>query len=185
MVSDDIFESGLARRIGPHAFLLWMAIKKHADYATGECWPGYRHLTDITGLAPATIKKCLDILTTEKLLRICGKRRQQNIYIARERLDVTLGSQTVCMIVMDYIPGSLRANLKRIEEGFKTGEHDPDFIAQLEIIPGPGFRYDTSRGTFIKEIPVRNSTFTHFDPEAQKRGEAFLDDIRRKQLAKA
>lgn len=184
MATDDMFESGLARSIGANSYFLWMAIKKHADYQTGQCWPGYRHLTEITGLTAKSIKKFLDRLIEARLIRIAGKRGQQNVYVARERLDITLGDRVVCTVVMDYVPEALRGNLKRLGESLKTGEHDPEIMSQVEIIPGPGFIYDQTSGTFRAEVPASQLPRRERDLQAEKRGQEILDEVRRGLLKK-
>ena len=79
----DLFASGMAARIGMNAFGVWLAIKSHADYATGECWPGMRRLAGLTGLAVGTIQKSVRTLLDARLLRIkkMGGRGRGNTYV--------------------------------------------------------------------------------------------------------
>jgi len=78
----DLFESGLVAQIGVSSFAVWSAIKAHADYQTGMSWPSIRRLMDLTGLASATVQKCLKTLEASNLLRseVKGKSRY---YLAR------------------------------------------------------------------------------------------------------
>ena len=66
----DLFASGMAARIGMSAFGVWIAIKTHADYNTGECWPGMRRLAALTGLSLGAVSKCVRTLVDAKLLRV-------------------------------------------------------------------------------------------------------------------
>lgn len=136
----DLFESGLVAQIGPNSFATWAAIKAHADFQTGVAWPSIRRLMELTGLASATVQKCLATLETSHLLRseIRGKRRY---YVARERLDVSIGSRVLCTIVVDYVPASMRDKLKRVKDALADGS-DPDAFASVDIIPGTGFHWD-------------------------------------------
>ena len=75
----DLFESGLVAQIGPNAFALWSAIKAHADYQTGLAYPSIRRLMELTGLASATVQKCLHTTT----------RRGRNSRLTRARRPET------------------------------------------------------------------------------------------------
>ena len=80
-----------------------------------------------------------------------SKRRGQT-YIARERMSVTVGAATLCTIVIDYVPEKLRGQIKRLGESFKTGEHDPEAFAEVEIIPGEGFVWDEKTKTLRGKV---------------------------------
>ena len=158
----DMFESGLVAELGANCFVLWIAIKTHADFNTGVAWPSIRRLSAITGLADKTVQKGLKELEAASLLRIVrtGNQRASNRYIARERLDVRLGSRLLCRIVIDYIPQAIKNQLHKINETLKTGERNPDAFSEVEIIPGEGFVWDAQTGTLksavsIKEIPTK------------------------------
>lgn len=137
----DLFESGLVAQIGANAFAVWSAIKAHADYQTGLSWPSIRRLMELTGLASATVQKCLKTLEEAKLLRseVKGKSRY---YLARERLDISLGSRVLCTVVVDYVPSKLRNQLAKVRSALESGEDDPEAFASVEIIPGAGFVWD-------------------------------------------
>jgi len=150
----DMFESGLAAEVGANPFFVWLAIKAHADFQTGEAWPSIRRLAEITGLSAMTVQRALDTLERARLLRVAkaGNRKASTRYVARERLDVKLGTQLLCSIVVDYIPAQMRSKLERVKNSLKTGEHDPDAFAQVEIIPGEGFAWDAATGTLKNRI---------------------------------
>lgn len=149
----DLFESGLVAQIGPNAFATWAAIKSHADYQTGIAWPSIRRLMLLTGLASATVQKCLATLEDSHLLRseVKGRRRY---YVARERLDVSIGTRVLCTVVVDYVPSSMRDTIKRVKDALATGD-DPDVFAVVDILPGPGFTWDEERKSLRASIPAR------------------------------
>lgn len=166
----DMFESGLVSEIGANCFVIWIAIKTHADFNTGTAWPSIRRIASITGLADKTVQKALKDLQTHHLLKVTktGNQRQSTRYIARERLDVRLGNILLCRIVMDYIPAKIRGTMNSIQQTLKTGERNPEAFTQVEIIPGDGFIWNAQTGTLqseipIKELPARAST--EFDTE--------------------
>lgn len=154
----DMFESGLAAEIGANCFIVWIAIKTHADFNTGTAWPSIRRLGEITGLSVNTVQKAIGGLETANLLKVVktGNQRQSTRYIARERLDVRLGNRLLCRIVMDYVPARIRATMHSIQETLKSGERNPEAFSQVEIIPGEGFTWNAVTGTLQSEIPVRD-----------------------------
>lgn len=154
----DMFESGLVSEIGANCFVIWIAIKTHADFNTGTAWPSIRRIAEITGLSNMTVQKAIKDLQAHHLLKVLktGNQRQSTRYIARERLDVRLGNRLLCRIVMDYIPAKIKANMHRITETLKSGERNPDAFAQVEIIPGEGFVWNASTGTLQSQIPIKD-----------------------------
>lgn len=154
----DMFESGLAAEIGANGFIIWVAIKTHADFNTGIAYPSIRRLASITGLADKTVQKVLRELEANNLLRTVqkGNQRASNRYIARERLDVRLGSRLLCRIVIDYVPQTIRQQLNKISETLKTGERNPEAFSQVDIIPGEGFTWNEATGTLQAHIPLRD-----------------------------
>jgi len=145
----DLFASGIVAEIGTNAYAVWHGIKFYADFNTGKAFPGMRKLGEKLGISAPTVMRAIDVLIKAKMLRVVQshtKRRGQT-YIARERMSVTVGSMTLCTIVIDYVPERLRGQIKRLGESFKTGEHDPEAFAEVEIIPGDGFEWDEKTKT--------------------------------------
>lgn len=150
----DLFASGIVAEIGTNAYAVWHGIKFYADYNTGKAFPGMRALGAKLGISAQTVMRAIDVLITAKMLRVVQgytKRRGQT-YIARERMSVTVGDATICTIVIDYVPERLRGQIKRIGESLKTGEHDPEAFAEVEIIPGEGFVWDDATKTLRGRI---------------------------------
>lgn len=153
----DLFASGMVAQIGVNAFAIWQAIKAHADYQTGVCWPSIRRLMELTGLANATVQKGLATLTEARLLRV-RKKGKRNYYVACERMDFRLGDILICTVIVDYVPASLRETLPRVKgllEGSVKGNDAKEVMAQIEIIPGPGFAWDQGSGSLKKELSSR------------------------------
>lgn len=156
----DLFASGMVAEIGVNAYAVWQAIKYYADYNTGEAFPGMRTLGQKLGISQPTVQRAVKGLEAAKLLRVskAHSKRKGQTYIARERLRVTLGNTVLCTIIVDYVPNNLRQRLNRIEQSLQTGESDPEAFAEVEIIPGDGFTWDTNAGVLrgrvaAKEIP--------------------------------
>ena len=172
----DLFASGIVAEIGVNAYAVWSAIKYHADYATGEAWPGMRRLGELVGLSKSSVDRAVDVLEAAHMLRVVksgGKRRGQT-YIARERMAVRLGDRVLCTIVLDYVPGRLRHQLDRIEEALTRGG-DPDAFADVEIIPGEGFAWDGAAGVLRGRIAASEvPRGQRHDEDFQRLGEAVL-----------
>ncbi len=150
----DLFASGIVAEIGANAYAVWHGIKFYADYNTGKAFPGMRALGEKLGMSAPTVMRAIDMLIRAKMLRVVqghSKRRGQT-YIARERMNVTVGATTLCTIVIDYVPERLRGQIKRLGESFKTGEHDPEAFADVEIIPGDGFVWDEATKTLKGKV---------------------------------
>lgn len=131
----------MVAQIGANSFAVWSAIKAHADYQTGMSWPSIRRLMELTGLASATVQRCLKTLEASNLLRseVKGKSRY---YLARERLDISLGSRVICTVVVDYVPAQLRSKLAAVKSALESGKDNPEAFASVEILPGAGFVWD-------------------------------------------
>ncbi|MDO9420409.1 MAG: hypothetical protein Q7T66_07095 [Herminiimonas sp.] len=151
----DMFESGLLAEIGANAFTAWSIIKYHADYKTGEAYPGLRSIAGKMNISKQTAMRALETLENAHLLRVVAPdvfKKKGKTYIARERLTVKLGKHVLCTIVVDYVPLKLKAQIKKINTALQTGEHDPDAWAQVEIIPGDGFIWDEKSKTLKASI---------------------------------
>jgi len=148
----DLFESGLVAQIGPNSFAVWSAIKSHADFKDGLSWPSIRRLMMLTGLASATVQKCLDTLEASHLLR-SEVRNKRRYYVARERLNISIGSRVLCTIVVDYVPATLRDTLKRVKDSLEKGG-DPEAFTLVDIIPGAGFAWDEAAKILRASIPA-------------------------------
>ena len=150
----DLFASGIVAEIGVNAYAVWHAIKYYADYNTGKAFPGMRTIAAKLGIGVGSVSRAIESLEAAKMLRIVqghSKRRGQT-YIARERMSVTVGSMTICTIVIDYVPEKMRGQIKRLGESFSTGENDPEAFADVEIIPGEGFIWDEATKTLRGRI---------------------------------
>ena len=177
----DLFASGIVAEIGTNAYAVWHGIKFYADYNTGKAFPGMRTLGEKLGISAPTVMRAIEVLIKAKMLRVVQshtKRRGQT-YIARERMSVTVGATTLCTIVIDYVPERLRGQIKRLGESFKTGEHDPEAFAEVEIIPGEGFVWDETTKTLRGRVTARElpSTSHAADDYHQQIGREILARI--------
>ncbi|WP_298236012.1 hypothetical protein [uncultured Azohydromonas sp.] len=152
----DAFASGLVAKVGPNAYSVWMAIKSHADWNTGEAWCGVRRIAEMAGMSPMTAQRAIKALLSEHLLRVVRKDGQKVIYIARERMDVRLGAIKVATIAIDYVPNSMRERLAEMKERASRGElidlGSDDVHAYYSIIPNPDAKHDPASGHYVGRI---------------------------------
>ncbi len=148
----DMFTSGLVAEIGPSAFATWHAIKWHADFQTGQSYPGIRRIAEITGMSTPTVVTAIKILKSKNLLRVSGKRGQQDVYVARERLDVRVGGRVICTVVVDFVPAEMRERLALLKKAGSGNLDAEDVWAQVDLLPGPGMVLDKATGTFSGEM---------------------------------
>ncbi len=148
----DMFASGLAAEIGVYAYAVWNAIKAHSDFNTGDSYPGIRKLCELTGISDQKVQSSIKDLESAHLLRVVKKVRKTNHYIARERMDVRVGSKVICTVVVDYIPAQMRERLAKLKGAVNGDLSKEDVWAQVELIPGPGMKLDASSGTFKSDM---------------------------------
>lgn len=148
----DMYNSGLIARIGGAAFVVWGALKAHADFETGESWPGIRRLVEQTGYSSPTVQEAIKRLEEEYMLRV-NRLGKKNIYVPRERLDIRVGERIICTVVIDYVPLSMRERLAKLKAAAMAGDmRNEDVWAGVELIPGPGMIFDQTTGTFKSKM---------------------------------
>lgn len=175
----DLFASGVVAEIGVNAYAVWSAIKYHADFQTGEAWPGMRRLGELVGLSKSAVDRAVDTLEKAKMVRVVkgANRRRGQTYIARERMAVRIGSRILCTIVIDYVPAKLRGQLRQLENALQSGEDIPEAWADVEIIPGNGFTWDEHAKVLRGQVSAREmpkTTSTEQDEHFRQVGEALL-----------
>lgn len=178
----DLFSSGIVAEIGVNAFAVWTAIKFHANHATGKAFPGMREIAKLIGTSKSTVDRAVDVLEQAHLLRVVADakfKRKGQTYIARERLAVRLGNRVICFVVIDYVPENLRGQINRISQSLRTGEHNPEAWAEVEIIPGPDFLWDEKSQTLKALIHTSEAPFrpTNNCDYAQKLGAEILAKV--------
>lgn len=164
----DMFASGLAAEIGVSAFAVWHAIKSHADWQTGQAWPGIRRLMALTGLSNDTVQSAIKKLVAAHLLRVTKRGQRTSMYVARERMDLRIGGRVICTVVVDFVPATMRERLAKLK-GAAAGEIEAaDVWAEVELIPGPGLRLDENTGTF--KTAIRADEVPHQISQAEAAG---------------
>lgn len=159
----DMFSSGIVAEIGPNAFVVWSAIRCLADFNTGKSFPGMRAIGLKTGLSAATVKRAIDVLEANHLVRVVapaatgytGKAKRGQTYIACDKLTVRLGELVLCTILIDYVPVRMTEIYRKLDSAFLKGKLDPDLVTTIQIVPGPGFAWDPAAKRLVNNaVPV-------------------------------
>ena len=148
----DMFGSGLVAQIGSAALTVWLAIKSHADFQTGEAWPGVRRLMELTGMASITVQDAIRKLLDAHMLRESRRMGRSIVYVARERMDVRIGARVICIVVVDYVPNAMRERLAKLRSAALGNLSDADVWAEVEVLPGPGMQYDSEKKAFVSKL---------------------------------
>jgi hypothetical protein len=166
---NDALQPALLRQIGPNGFTIWSLIKRHADLNTGLSWPSMRYIREATGLRNSSINTAIAALQAAHMLRIetPGKGTRATRYIARERLDIWLGSRRICTAVIDYIPTKFSEQLKQLESDLK-GDAWESILTHCQILPGDGFHWDAATNTFRAEILLKEAVDNPVDNPVNK-----------------
>lgn len=89
-------------------------------------------------------------------------RNKRRYYVARERLDVSLGQRVLCTVVVDYVPASMRDRLAAVRNAIEGG--DPAGLVDVDIIPGEGFVWDEKARVLRAKMPARDVPATPTPP---------------------
>lgn len=178
----DLFTSGTVAEIGVNAYAVWCAIKYHADFETGQAWPGMRRLGELVGLSKSAVDRAIDVLEAAHMLRVektHGKRRGQT-YVARERMAVRIGKRVLCVIVLDYVPANLRGKIIALEKALTSPNPNADVFAEVEILPGEGFSWDATENVLRGRIAASDLPSDPHPNEDHLRelGKAFLGRLK-------
>jgi hypothetical protein len=166
----DLFTSGAVAEIGVNAYAVWHAIKHHADFTTGQAWPGMRRLAQLVGLSKSSIDRAVDTLQRAHMLRIVKrstKDKGANLYRTRAHIGAS-GEQGCLHSRFDYIPSRLRGQIIELEKALLNPNASVNVFAEVEIIPGNGFEWDSSSGLLrgrihASELPKEEDTGTELN----------------------
>jgi DNA-binding transcriptional regulator YhcF (GntR family) len=126
-VFKNMFVSGTAAAIGPSAWILYCAIKAHADFHNGTSVPSQKELAEQTGLSERQIPKSLKVLEEHGLLE---KKREwkKNVYRVRERIIL----DNAVVATWDYLPSGLQQALQELQNFLLTGDTKDAKIIHIE-----------------------------------------------------
>jgi DNA-binding transcriptional regulator YhcF (GntR family) len=125
-VFKNMFVSGTAAAIGPSAWILYCAIKAHADFHNGNSVPSQKELAEQTGLSERQIPKSLKVLEEHGLLER-KKEWKKNVYHVRERIILDNAVAT-----WDYLPSGLKQARQELQNFLLTGDTKDAKIIHIE-----------------------------------------------------
>ena len=68
--------------------LIYLIIKKHANYKTGIAYPSINMMAKKTGMSERTISRSISALQKEKFLMVSKKKGKVSVYLTREKIDI-------------------------------------------------------------------------------------------------
>lgn len=87
-VFKSMIDGGYVAEIGPLAFTVYAVIKSHANFDSGEAWPGIQLISKLSGISCAQVKRELKVLEDAGFVtkKKCGR---SNHYTLVEKLTIT------------------------------------------------------------------------------------------------
>jgi hypothetical protein len=96
-----LYERGLSGT----AIRLYLILRRHRNYETGQCWPGRKRLADLAETSIKTIDRAIARLAEVGAISIIKRKKRDgspdsNLYVihwhkgGRDRNDATLGTET-------------------------------------------------------------------------------------------
>ena len=67
-IVDDIALNGYGKALGPYGIAIYIALCRHANMRTQQCWPSHKTMADKTGMSVAQVKRMLDKIEKLKLI---------------------------------------------------------------------------------------------------------------------
>lgn len=117
----SMIDSGDCARIGPHAMVVYLVIKAHANFETGRSFPSVTTIAAKAGVSEKQVKRSLVVLVEAGYL---AKRREgrKNLYTPLERFPVLDGSGSpAATMTCAYVPREMQDIQHRIKEMLQTG----------------------------------------------------------------
>lgn len=117
-----MMDSGDVAAMGPHAFTVYCIIKGHANFSTGNAWPGLETIAEKSGISERQIIRELKMLED---LGYVSKARvgRSNQYTLREKFVITDSEgQTAAVATWDYLPNGVRAAMADLRNVIVTGD---------------------------------------------------------------
>jgi hypothetical protein len=85
---DNVIIDHYARRLGPYALAVYMALLRHADSHTQSCFPSLHTLATELGMGKSLVIKAIEVLKTAKLISVKHRTTKagdaaSNLYLIR------------------------------------------------------------------------------------------------------
>lgn len=127
-----MFSQGDVAKMGPYAFTVYCAIKAHANFNTGEAFPGIPLIAQLTGISKSQVKRTLDVLDELGYLSI-DRSHRKNHYTLREKIAIEdADGHPTAIATWDYLPLTVQEAMNDLRNVLVTGDFAGAKIIQIQ-----------------------------------------------------
>lgn len=150
-----MIQDGTCAALGPHAMVVYLVIKAHADFHTGMAFPSTAVIADKAGVCRRKVAHALRILQEAGFLTI-ERRGRRNHYRLREQVGISnAGGEPAAVAAWDYRPTAVKSALEQLKAMLTAGTLNagPDCMVMIkklnmtvQINAGPGVQIVAADG---------------------------------------
>lgn len=133
-VFHSMYSTRDVNKMGPYGLAVYMAIKAHTNFKTGEAFPGIPLIAELSGMSESQVKRGLTTLKEMKYLTV-QKMGRQNLYTLREKIVIQdSAGRPSAVATWDYLPDSVKAAVADLKNVLVTGKMGSAQIVHIENI---------------------------------------------------
>lgn len=128
----SMFSSGDAAKMGPHAVVVYLVIKAHANFRTGFASPSIDLISTMSGVSRSQVIRALETLEKEGYIErtLAGR---SNKYVLREKVLIRDRSgQQSAVASWNYLPGSLHTTIDHVKTATRSGDLASSPVVHIE-----------------------------------------------------
>jgi len=127
-----MFSSRDAARMGPYAVTVYLVIKAHTNFNTGNSFPSIDVIVDETGISRSQVIRVLKVLETFGYLKRTRAGRK-NEYRLREKVSIRDGSgRQAAVATWDYLPTTVQAATADLKNLMLSGNFSGSRVVHIE-----------------------------------------------------
>ncbi len=156
--------NGDIAKMGPCSLSVYIVIKGHTDFNTGQAFPSLEHISEKSGISRRQVIRSLEIL--EKYGYITKQKiGRNNIYILREKIEmIDNAGRPVGIATWDYIPNSINAARAELKNFLLTGRSS-DQIVHINTV---NFNIQINQGGENKQYNIDSDLEKISDPKTRE-----------------
>ena len=131
-VFKTMIDSGDVAKMGPHAATVYLVVKAHTNFNTGQAFPAIETIVEKSGVSRAQVMRSL--VTLEELGYIVkSKKGRSNTYSVREKVEIhDAGGRPTHVATWDYLPASVQAAVADLKNVLVSGNAGDARIVHIE-----------------------------------------------------
>jgi hypothetical protein len=129
----SMFGTGDVKKMGVNAYAIYGALKYHADFKTGEAYPGIPVLMGLTGVGRKGTMDALEVLVAMGYCTKTRRGRAGNEYLLREKIAIEdAEGAIVAQGSFDYMPLGIKRAVHDLKHVLLTGDLNGAKIINIE-----------------------------------------------------